>query len=303
MRKQYAKQKKAMGQTKPIVSYAMMFPYLFLFSIFTVLPVLLSVFLSFTHFNILEAPTLIGLKNYVKLLTEDDIFLLAIKNTLLLAIVTGPVSYLLSLLVAYLINELTPRLRALVTLVFYAPSISGNVYLIWTMLFSGDSYGFVNGLLKNWGIITTPIQFFTDTDYMMPMVMIVTLWMSLGNSFLSFIAGLQGIDRQYYEAGAIDGIRNRWQELWFITLPLMKPQLLFGAVMNITASFGVGSVVTGLVGFPSNEYAVHTIMHHLEDYGSIRFEMGYASAIATVLFMMMFASNILIKRVLRRVGT
>ena len=193
-------------------------------------------------------------------------------------------------------------MRALVTLIFYAPSISGNVYLIWTTLFSGDQYGLVNAFLIKTGFISTPIQFFTNTSYIMPLVIVVALWTSLGTSFLSFIAGFQVVDRSLYEAGAMDGIKNRWQELWSITLPSMKPQMMFGAVMAITSSFGFGAIITALVGFPSPEYCAHTIMHHLDDYGGQRFEMGYASAIATVLFFMMIGSNMVIKKLLSKVG-
>ena len=190
----------------------------------------------------------------------------------------------------------------MVTLIFYAPSISGQVYLIWGTLFSGDSYGWVNGILLDFGLITKEIQWFQDADYVMPLCIVVALWTSLGTSFLSFIAGLQGIDRSMYEAGAVDGIRNRWQELWYITLPSMKPQLMFGAVMAITSAFGFGGVVTALCGFPSVDYAAHTIMHHLDDYGGQRFEVGYSSAIAVVLFAVMVGANMLVKKVLSKVG-
>ena len=284
-------------------SYALCAPYMILFFTFTVLPVLISIFFSFTYFNGLQAPQPVFLENYIRLFYQDEIFLTSIKNTLIIASITGPVGYLLCLLLARGLNELPPKLRALVTLCFYAPSISGNAYLIWTLLFNGDSHGMVNGMLMKMGLINTPIVFFQDTQYMMPMVIVVVLWMSMGTSLLVFIASFQGIDRSLYEAAAVDGIRNRIQELWHITLPTMKPQLMFGAIMSITASFGVGDVINGLVGFPSTGYAVHTMMHHLQDYGNIRFELGYASAIATVLFVFMFGANKLIQKLLSRVGT
>jgi multiple sugar transport system permease protein len=189
-----------------------------------------------------------------------------------------------------------------VTLVFYAPSISGQVYLIWGTLFDADSYGWVNATMLELGLIDKPQEWFKDADYVMPLCIVVALWMSLGTSFLSFIAGLQGINKSLFEAGAIDGIKNRWQELWYITLPSMKPQLMFGAILAITGSFGFGGVVTALCGFPSVDYAAHTIMHHLDDYGGQRYEVGYASAIAMVLFVIMFASNILVKKALSKVG-
>ena len=284
------------------VAYAMVAPFMLLFTIFTVLPVLLSIVISFTDFNLLEMPNFVFMQNYITLFFDDDIFLLAAQNTFVFAVIVGPSSYLMSLLVAWFINELGPKIRAIVTLIFYAPSISGQVYLIWGTLFSGDSYGWVNGALLNLGIITEPIQFFNNADYVMPLCIVVALWTSLGTSFVSFIAGLQGIDRSLYEAAAGDGIKNRWQELYYVTLPTMKPQLMFGAIMSITSSFGFGGIVTALCGFPSVDYAAHTIMHHLEDYGGQRFETGYASAIAVILFAIMIGANVLVKNIISKVG-
>ena len=284
------------------VAYLMVAPYMLIFTLFTVVPVFLSIVISFTDFNLLQTPNFVFLDNYIRLFLDDDIFIIAIKNTLIFAVIVGPASYLMSLLVAWFINELPPKIRAVVTLVFYAPSISGQVYLIWGTLFSGDSYGWVNATLLNLGLITEEIQWFRDADYIMPLCIVVALWTSLGTSFLSFIAGLQGIDRSMYEAGAVDGVRNRWQELWYITLPSMKPQLMFGAIMAITSAFGFGGVVTALCGFPSVNYSCHTIMHCLEDYGSQRWEVGYASAIAFVLFLIMIGANTLVNKMLSKVG-
>lgn len=286
------------------VAYLMIAPFMFVFILFTALPVALSLILSLTNFNMLEinSEMFIWFDNYKRLFFDDDIFLLACKNTLIFAAVTGPVSYILSFLVAWFINELSPRLRAFVTLIFYAPSISGSVYLIWGIMFSNDSYGIVNGILLDLGIINTPILWFHDEKYAMTLCIVVALWMSLGTAFLSFIAGLQTINKSLFEAAAVDGIKNRWQELWFITLPMMKPQLMFGAVMAITGSFGFGGVVTALCGFPSVNYSCHTIMHCLEDYGSTRWEVGYASAIAFVLFLIMIGANTLVNKALSKVG-
>ena len=283
-------------------AYFMLAPFLLLFIIFTVLPVFLSIILSFTDFNMLTTPNWQGLSNYTRLFLDDEIFLLACKNTLVFACITGPVSYLLSLLIAWFINELPPKIRAVVTLIFYAPSISGQVYLIWATLFSGDSYGWVNATLIDLGIINAPILWFQNEKYVMTLCIVVALWTSLGTAFLSFIAGFQTIDRSLYEAGAVDGVKNRWQELWYITLPTMRPQMMFGAVLAITNSFGFGGVVTALCGFPSVNYAAHTIMHHLDDYGGQRYEIGYASAIAVVLFVIMYSCNVIIKKALSKVG-
>ena len=284
------------------VGYFMVAPFMILFTLFTVLPVVLSVVVSFTDFNLLQWPNWLWFENYTRLFLDDDIFMTACQNTFIFAVIVGPVSYLMSFMVAWFINELGPRIRAIVTLIFYAPSIAGQVYLIWGTLFSGDSYGWVNATLLDLGLITKEIQFFEDKKYVMPLCIVVALWTSLGTSFLSFIAGLQGIDRSMYEAGAVDGIRNRWQELWYVTLPSMKPQLMFGAIMAITSSFGFGGVVDALAGNPSVDYCAWTIMHHLNDYLGARFEVGYGSAIAVVLFAIMIGANTLVKRMLSKVG-
>ncbi len=282
--------------------YILMAPYFIIFTLFTLIPVVVSFVLSFFHFNMLELPSFVGWDNYSRLFLNDDIFMIALKNTFVFAVITGPVSYIACFLFAWIINELSPKVRAFMTLVFYAPSLSGNVFFIWLIIFSGDSYGYLNGFLMSAGFILEPIQWLRDEQYILWVVIIVQLWLSLGTAFLAFIAGLQTIDRSLIEAGAVDGIKNRWQELWFITLPSMKPQLLFGAVMQITMAFAVADISIALAGFPSVNYAAHTVVTHLMDYGSIRFEMGYASAIATVLFAIMVGTNLVTQKVLRKVG-
>lgn len=284
------------------VGYAMVAPFLIMFIAFTVVPVILSILLSFTSFNMLEFPEWKGVTNYVQLFLSDDLFITAFSNTMLFAVTTGPASFILSFVVAWFINELSPRLRAIVTLVFYAPSISGTAYLVWGIFFQGDIYGYVNGWLMKMGMITDPIVFFKDTEYIVPLCIIVAIWTSLGTSFLSNIAGLQGVDRSLYEAGAIDGVRNRWQEAWYITLPSMRSILLFGAVLAITGAFGFGGIVNALCGNPSTDYVAWTLQHHLSEYMGVRFEYGYASAIAVVLFGIMMGANFLVQKFLQKVG-
>jgi multiple sugar transport system permease protein len=283
-------------------AYFMIAPFMILFFIFTIIPVALSLVLSFTSFNMLEWPKFIFMDNYITLFLDDDLFVTALKNTFIFAAVTGPASYLISYIVAWFINELPPKVRAIVTLIFYAPSIAGNVYLIWGTLFSGDAYGWVNGFLLDMGVIDTPILWFQNADYVMPLIIMVALWTSLGTSFLSFIAGLQGINKSLYEAGAIDGVKNRWQELWYITLPSMKPQLMFGAILSITGSFGFGGIVTALAGNPSVDYVAYTLTHHLEEYQNNRWEVGYASAISFILFLIMIGCNVLISKLISKLG-
>lgn len=283
--------------------YVFLAPYALLFFMFFIAPMIISIWYSFTNYNVLEPAQFIGLQNYINLFLADEIFLRSIQNTFLLAAITGPIGYLLAFLFAWFINELPRGLRAIAVLVFYAPTISGQVFMVWTIFFSGDAYGFLNAFLVNLNLIDTPRLWLINPEYMMTCVMVVVLWMSLGAGFLAFIAGLQGLDPVLYEAGLVDGIRNRWQELWFITLPSMKPQLMFGAVMAITQSFAIADVTVALCGSPSTDYAVHTVVNHLVDYGAVRFEMGYASAIATILFLSMIYTNKGVQALLRKVGT
>ena len=212
------------------------------------------------------------------------------------AVLTGPLGYILSFVVAWLINELGRGVRWLLTLIMYAPTLAGNVYYIWTFIFSGDSKGLVNATLVRLGIINDPIQWLTNSDYNVTVVILVIIWLSLGTGFLAFVAGFNALDRSYFEAAAIDGVKNRFQELWYVTLPQMAPQLLFGAVMSISSAFAVGYANAAITGFPSSNYSTHTLLLHMLDYGTIRFEMGYASAIAVVLFAIMLFSWALIKK-------
>ena len=282
--------------------YLYLAPFFILFGIFVIAPVVMAIILSFTSYNLTQPPQFVGIANYTALFFSDTVFTKATVNTLTMAIVVGPFSYIGALILAWALNELSPKLRTALVFFIYAPSISGNAFIIWQLLFSGDQFGYINSLLLNWGLISEPIYFLFDTKYMMTVVIIVTMWMSMGTQFLSFVAGLQGLDHALFEAGCIDGIRNRWQELWFITLPQLKPQLMFGAVMSITGAFTVGNVGAMLCGNPSTEYAVHTLVNHMTDYAPVKYEFGYACAIATLLFLAMIVCNELIKLLLKNVG-
>jgi len=285
------------------VCYLFLAPYAVLFFTFFILPIATSIFYSFTYYNILEPARFIGGQNYINLILQDEVFLTAVKNTFLIAVITGPVGYILSFLFAWFINELPKWLRAVAVVVFYAPSIAANAFVVFSIIFRGDAYGWFNAILMEFGLIEAPKLWLLDPNYMMTILIIVILWMSMGTGFLSFVAGFQGIDRSMYEAGYVDGVRNRWQELYHITLPSMKPMLLFGAVMSITSAFNVSDVPRALCGYPSTDYAARTVVTHLFDYGFSRFEMGYASAIATILFLVMILCKKAIAGLLGRVGT
>lgn len=285
---------------KQLPSVLFLTPFTVFFLMFTIVPILAAIVLSFTYFNMVSTPTFVGFDNYIRLFFNDDVFLIALKNTAIFAMITGPISYVLSFFVAWLINEFNRTVRTILTLIFYLPSLAGNVYFVWTYIFSGDSYGFLNSILLRLGVIFGPVQWLTDTKYMMAVVIVVILWLSLGTGFLSFVAGLQSLNRELYESAAIDGIPNRFAELWYITLPQMGPQLLFGAVMQISTSFAIGYECMNLTGFPSTDYATQTLVLHILDFGQVRFEMGYACAIAVVLFAIMLLMWKVINKVLSK---
>lgn len=277
--------------------YIMLAPFMILFVIFTVVPVLMSVPIGFTDFNMVQSPKFTGLSNYTSLFLSDKIFIKSIRVTIIFVFFTGPVSFVLCFLIAWLINEMPSVLRTFFTLIFYIPSMA-NVYSVWRIIFSGDINGYINSFLINIGIITSPVQWLTDGNYVLVTAIIVQLWLSLGAGFLAMRAGLQNIDRSMYEAGAVEGISSRWQELIYIVIPSMKPHLMFASVLQIVSSFTVGTVIQNIVGFPSTDYKAHTIMTHAYDYGWVRYEMGYASAICMILFIIMYAVNSVISRFL-----
>lgn len=280
-------------------NYILMAPFLIFFTLFTIIPVVSSFLLAFTRYDVINAPVFIGWDNFLRMFLEDEIFLIALKNTIVFAIITGPVGYILCFVFAWFINDLPPVGRAFFTVLFYAPTLA-NVFFIFQYIFSGDMYGLLNSTLMRLNFISEPIQWLANTDYMLTIVIIVQLWCSLGTGFLALVAGLQNLDPALNEAGAIDGVQNRFQELIYITLPQMGPSLMFSAVMQISAAFSVGSISSALVGFPSVDYAAHTIVLHAQDFAGERMEMGYSAALSVILFLMMlgfkYVVNILLKR-------
>lgn len=277
-------------------------PFLILFFVFTIIPVAVAFALSFTKFDVLTPPVFVGIDNYIRLFLEDDVFITALKNTLFFAIISAPLSMIANMGVAWIINDYPAPVRTFLTIIFYTPSLTGGMSAIWTLLFSGDAYGVVNRFLMSIGIITEPQQWLSDPDHMMVILIIVSVWSSLGTGFLAFVAAFRGLDIGMYEAAAIDGLRNRFQELWYITLPALKPQFTYTAVTTITSSFAVGTLSAQLFGNPSTNYAAHTISLHMTDYSSVRMEFGMACVLAILLFGMTVGANKLFRKFIRRVG-
>ena len=280
------------------LGYLFLLPFLVLFTTFVVVPVVYAIALSFTNFNMLQPPTFVGFNNYLLLLLDDQIFLTALSNTLVFALITGPMGYILSFFAAWVINQM--KAKRILALAFYAPSITSGIAMsvVWMVIFSGDRYGYINNILHIIGLIETPILWNSDPQYIMTVIIIISLWMSMGTGFLVFLAGLQSVSKEYYEAARIDGIKNKFQELIYITLPMMKPQLLFGAVNAIVGAFGVFDIAVSVAGMPSPNYAAHTIVAHLYDYAFIRFQMGYSSAVAVMLFILTFTLGRIVFRLL-----
>lgn len=282
--------------------YALIAPFLILFTIMTVLPVASSIVLSFFNYDMVSTPAFAGLGNYFRMFLRDSVFITVLKNTILLAVITGPAGFLLSFVLAWLINEFRPLVRTLLTFMFYTPALIGNGLFIWTILFNSDSYGYINSILLSFGFINSPIAWLSDSSYIVPIVVMVQLWQSMGVSFLANISGLQNVNPEIYEAGSVDGIKNRWQELWYITLPGMSQMLLFSAVMQIASSFSISAIITQLAGYPTVGYVADTIVSYLSDVGTVKYEMGYASALSVVLFVLMIATRAITKKLLDKVG-
>ncbi len=276
-------------------------PFLSMFVLFTVIPIISSVVLSFFNFDMIKKVEFTGITNYIRLLLNDGIFKTVVSNTVIFAVITGPGGFLLSFVLAWFINEFSPFIRTVLSFLFYAPSLVGGAYFIWQVLFSSDSYGYLNSFLLSSGLITEPIAWLNNTEYIFGIIVLVQLWQSMGVSFLANISGLQNVSRDMYEAGAIDGIRNRWQELRYITLPAMSNMLLFSAVMQIQSSFSVSAIAIELAGYPSKSNAVDTIVSLMVDMATVRYELGYACAMAVVLFIIMVTTRLVVGKILSMV--
>ncbi|HRV02107.1 MAG TPA: sugar ABC transporter permease [Mesotoga sp.] len=270
-------------------------PYAVVFTIFIIVPIIMAVLLSFTNFNTIQFPDFVGLKNYISLFTYDDVFMqYVLPNTVKFALIVGPLGYALSFFLAWMLAQIPRAPRTILALIIYSPSMTVGVAMqvIWLTIFSGDKSGYLNSLLMNLGLINQPVQWLQSPQYLMITMIIVTLWSSMGVGFLAMLAGVLNTDPELYEAGYVDGISKRWQEIFYITVPLMKPQMLFGAVMSVVSTFQAGYIGVLLSGSnPTPQYAGQLIVNHIEDYGFLRYEMGYAASISVMLLLMIWISS------------
>lgn len=273
-------------------------PFLILYLVFVIGPIVIAGGMSLTDYNLLETPNFVGFDNYKVLFLEDDVFITAIKNTLIFAVIAGPVGLFMSFILAYIING--KPFSKLFSLLFYAPALTSGIAMtvVWMYFFSSDRYGFINNILFQLGIINEPLLWNIDGKYILTVVIIISVWMNMGSGFLVFFAGLKNTSKELMEAGKIDGVKNSLQELYYIIIPQMRPQLLFGCINAVTTSLGVFEIAMGVAGFPSPNYAGHTIVAHLYDYAFVRFQMGYAAAVAMVLFLVTFVLGKILTKVL-----
>ena len=287
-------------RTKKSTPYLFLAPYLVLFLVFIIIPTVMAIGLSFTNYNAVQAPQFVGLTNYINLLTQDTIFLqYVLPNTILFAVIVGPVGYLLAFFLAWSLSQLTRLPRTILALIIYSPSMTMGVAMtvMWRVVFLGDQSGIANYVLTQLGVITEPIVWMLNTQYILPIVIIVALWSSMGVGFLAMLAGLLNINAELYEAGAIDGIKNRIQEVFYITIPSMKPQMLFGAVMSIVGAFQAGNIGVMLTGSnPTPQYAAQLMVNHIDDYGFTRYEMGYAAAVSVALLALIYAFSFVARK-------
>ena len=275
--------------------WVLLSPYIILFCLFILIPVISAVVLSFTYFNAVQPPKFIGLKNYISLLTQDTVFMQKVlPNTIKYALIVGPGGYILSFIFAWMLAQIPKIPRTIIAILIYLPSMTSGVMMstIWSIIFSGNQLGYLNSFLIEIGMITEPIQWLQSPEYLMTIVIIVALWSSMGVGFLAMLAGVLNVNEELYDAAYIDGVSNRFQEIIYVTIPSMKPQMLFGAVMAIVNTFTTSGLGVALAGSnPTPQYAAQLIVNHIEDYGFIRYEMGYAAAASVVLLVIVWIAS------------
>ena len=281
-------------------------PYVLMFFVFIVLPIVVAMVFSFTYYNGVSKPEFVGLSNYVYLFTQDSVFMRKIlPNTLLFAIIVGPGGYILSFILAWILSQITKLPRTILALIIYSPSMTSGVAMtvLWKIIFSGDEQGYLNAILLDMNIIAEPIQWLQSPEYLMPVMIIVTLWSSMGIGFLAMLSGLLNVDKEQYEAAYLDGVSNRIQEIFYITIPNMKSQMLFGAVMAIVSAFSAGAIGVQLSGSnPTPQNAGQLVVNHIEDYGILRKELGMSAALSVILLIIVYIFNRLFTRFFREKG-
>ncbi|WP_077532532.1 carbohydrate ABC transporter permease [Massiliimalia massiliensis] len=255
-------------------------PNLICFLLFVLIPIVSAFVLSFMQWDMLSTPKFIGFDNYIRLFTQDEIFIQVLVNTLIFTACSVPMVIIASLLIAMALNQQILGKKFYRVLIFL-PVISSNVVVsvMWKWLLVPD-YGFVNYFLSWFGIAGP--NWLTDANWSMFSIIFVFVWKNIGYYMLIFLAGLQGIPNSYYEAVEMDG-GNAWHKFRNITIPLLSPTTFFVTVMVVIGSFQVFDIVMLMTeGGPGRSTSV--MVHYLYQQAFRYFDMGYATAISYILF-------------------
>jgi putative chitobiose transport system permease protein len=281
-----------------LTPYLFLAPALVIISVFILYPTAAVVYYSFTEYNIVRPPEWVGLQNYERL-WRDPIFWKALSNSFLYLIVT-PTLIVLSIALAIVVNRPLPGVNVFRAL-YYIPVISGTIAvgIAWRWLFDTNG-GLINGILVSLGILEQPVQWLAEPAFTLPIAMLLTIWIGLGYYMMVFLAGLQNIPEDLYDAAVIDGC-NGFQKHWYVTLPGLRPQIVFVAVISSLAAIEVFNeifVITGGLGGILNSGV--TMVFYLWRQAFRLQNAGYASAIAMVLLLITLVFSIFNIRLLER---
>jgi putative chitobiose transport system permease protein len=283
--------------TRRLTPYLFLAPALVLLAIFVVYPIIAVVGYSFTDFDIVRPPVPVGLDNYRRLV-EDPVFWLSLQHSLIYLIVT-PILIVLSIGLAIIVNRAMRGIHIFRAL-YFVPAVSGSIAigLAWTWLF--DRNGFINSVLLGTGVIDTPIQWLANPSMVLPIAMLLTIWAGVGYYSVIFLAGLQNIPDELYDAALIDGCTNL-RKHWHVSIPGLRPQITFVAVISSLAALKVFDeiyVLTGRTGGILNSGT--TIVFYLWKQAFELSHAGYAAAIAMALLAITLVFSIVNVRFMER---
>ncbi len=289
------------ARREAVVFYLTVSPWIIGFLLFTVIPMAISLYLSFTRWNVVNPPQWIGLDNYVRMFTDDPDFYQSLKVTILYTITSVPLQIVVALGLAILLNEAT-RAVGFFRTAFYIPSIVASVAsaVLWQWIFN-PRFGPINGLLRSFGLGAP--NWFNDPNYALIALVIMSGW-GVGGQMLIFLAGLKGIPRSLYEAAEVDGA-GRLTRFVRLTLPMLSPTIFFnlimamiGAFQTFDSAFVISTARSGQIGSPLKSTLFYLL--HLYQEGFSFLNMGYASALAWVLFIIILTVTVVINRSSKR---
>ena len=284
------------------IAFVFIAPALLLFLIFIFVPLFASLFLSFTQYNVLHPPVWAGLANFRQLMFHDPRFWKAFRNTVCYVVGVVPIGISTALVLAAALEELT-RGKQLFKVLYFIPTVTSVVAIaaVWKWLFAGEKFGLINYFLIRLGF--HPVDWLLSPTWILPAIMIMSIWAGLGYNLVFFSAGISTIPQTLYEAAKVDGA-SWWGRFWNVTVPMLRPTLVFVVVMAVINSFQVFDqvyIMTGGTGEGTGGVLDSglTMVSYLYDQGFMQFHMGYASAIAYLIFGCVFGLTLVNIRMLR----